>query len=221
MLSQCSSSRQQQNRRKAEKQKDTLETPVHRAGQHQGANLELLVKGSKDGLPLSNLQLSHLLLNGCHLSSHCIVLLPCVIQAPGLLPQHLHSMHLHSMHLHSTHLHSMHLRWMHLRSMHLHSAHLHSMYLHSTHLHSMHLHLHSMHLHSVHLHSIQDVQAKMISWQRLHAVKSLCSANIHIHCGLKLQETICIGHMPRDASHYITVHNEMLSVSSNEMHYFT
>jgi len=51
-----------------------------------------LVKGSKDRLPLSDLQLSHLLLNGCHLSSHCIVLLPCIIQTPGMLPQHLHSM---------------------------------------------------------------------------------------------------------------------------------
>ena len=87
-------------KRNAERQKARLDMEVHGAGQRQGANLKLLVKGSKDGLPLSDLQLSHLLLHGCHLSSHCIVLLPCIIQTPGMLPQHLHSMHLHSMLLH-------------------------------------------------------------------------------------------------------------------------
>ena len=94
-------------KRNAERQNARLDMEVHGAGQRQGANLKLLVKGSKDGLPLSDLQLSHLLLHGCHLSSHCTVLLPCIIQTPGMLPQHLHSMHLHSMLLHLMHLHSM------------------------------------------------------------------------------------------------------------------
>ena len=100
-----------------------LKTQVRMAGQRQGTNLKLLVKGSKDGLPLSDLQLSHLLLHGCHLSSHCIVLLPCIIQTPGMLPQHLHSTHLHSVHLYSMHLHSVHLHSIQLHSMHVHSMH--------------------------------------------------------------------------------------------------
>lgn len=59
------------------------------------AYLKLLIKGSQYGLPLSNLQLSHLLLNGRQLSSHCVVLLPCGIQSPGMLSHHLNTSKLH------------------------------------------------------------------------------------------------------------------------------
>lgn len=52
-------------------------------------NLELLVEGSQDGLPLSELQLSHLLLDGRQLSNQSQVLLPGIIQSPSMLSQHL------------------------------------------------------------------------------------------------------------------------------------
>lgn len=53
-------------------------------------DLKLLVKGSQDGLPLSDLQLSHLLLDGRQLSHQSQVLLPGIIQSPSMLSQHLH-----------------------------------------------------------------------------------------------------------------------------------